>query len=70
VIFFCSSPDFLRVDVLGEAGRHRPVRAAQDDYARIAQQVKRVTRWQARGCAVSAHQDEEEEIAGRRGGCI
>jgi hypothetical protein len=71
VVFFCSPPYLLRIDVLGEAGRHRPVRAAQHDHARIAQQVERVTRWQARGCAVWAHQ-EEEDFAGRRrrGGCI
>ena len=58
VVFFGGPPYLLRIDVLGEAGRHRPVRAAQDDHARIAQQVQRVARGQARGFAVWAHQEE------------
>jgi hypothetical protein len=70
-VFFCSPPYLFWIDVIGEAGYHRPIRPAQHDHARIVQQVERVTRWQARGCAVWAHQ-EEEDFAGhrRRGGCI
>src|SRR5215213_5831252 len=65
VVFFCRPPYLLRIDLLGEAGRHRPVRAAQDDHARISQQVQRVARWQAGGRVVLVHQ---QELAGR-GGC-
>jgi hypothetical protein len=64
VVFFCRPPYLLRIDVLGEAGRHRPVRAAQHDYPRIAHEVQRVGRGQARGFAVSAHQEEEEFAGG------
>jgi hypothetical protein len=72
VVFFCSPPYILRIDVLGEAGRHRPVCAAQDDHARIAHEVQRVARWQAGSRVVLAHQEEEEEefAGGRRGCCI
>src|SRR5215212_12199920 len=71
VVFFCRPPYLLRIDVLGEAGRHRPVRAAQDDHARIAQQVQRVARGQVGGRVVLAHQEEKKFAARRRrGGCI
>jgi len=36
VIFFGGPPYLLWIDVVGEAGHHRPVFTAQDDEARIA----------------------------------
>ena len=69
VVFFRGPSDLLRVDVPGEAGRHRPVFAAQRDHARVAQQIQRVARRQAPARVVLAHQEEGCEER-RRDGCI
>ncbi len=39
VIFLGGLPYLLRIDVVGEAGHHRPVFTAQHDHARITNQV-------------------------------
>jgi hypothetical protein len=64
VLFFRSPPCLLGVAVLGEADRHRPVRACTN-HARIAQQLCPVARQQARRSFVSAHREQQRRLARR-----
>jgi hypothetical protein len=44
-LVFCGGPPYLlRIDVVGEAGHHRPVFMDQGDHARIAHQIEPVAR--------------------------